>query len=166
MNYKISLLVLLVLLIGFTGAKKKESSSVESIISIYDFENKEELKKYSELNLDRTHPNLLNPKISEKDFEAVRESWTEFHQRIGNYLSEHDFKWEIDDPEIRILHKFYFDSNGGIKSYFFRVMNKNVKREKRLKYAELISEFAKTHKIDFKKEYQFAQCGKTKYLNN
>ncbi len=182
MKFNIYLLVLIAFLISCKGKTEKknnsiestvetfdqeykiESTKIESIIETFDYENKEELNKYSELNLDATHPNLLNPKISEKDYDMVMKSWTDLHQNIGKYLDKNDFEWEIDEPEISVFHKFYFEPNGKIKSYFYRVWNKNVTSNKRKEYAKLISEFAKTHQIDFKKDHQFAQCGKTKYL--
>ncbi|MEM6685162.1 MAG: hypothetical protein AAF617_05140, partial [Bacteroidota bacterium] len=131
----------------------------------YNFDNKQELADFRKLDLDQSHPNLLNPKISASDHTSVRESWTELHQKIGNYLSENNFTWEVEDPSISIVQKIYFEPNGQIKHFFFNILNQNISHEKKQQYSNLILEFSKTHRINYQQDKSFAQCGKTKYVN-
>ena len=144
---------------------KTVSTKEPNLIGIYNFDNKQELADYNELNLDENHPNLLNPQISKSDYNSVIKSWTDLHQKIGIYLSKNNFTWDVNDNTISIFQKIYFEPNGQIKHYFFNVLNQNITNEKKEQFASLISEFAKTHKIDFQLDNNFAQCGKTKYLN-
>ncbi len=130
MKSKIYLFILAGLLMSCNESSTKNNISKVTTTKTYDFDNKTEFNEYSKLNLDKTHPNLLNPKISEKDYQKVKKSWVELHQRIGKYLAKNNFTWEIDNPHISILHKFYFDPNGKIKTYFFRVINSNVTNKK------------------------------------
>jgi hypothetical protein len=145
-----------------TDTIEKEKSK---IITVYNFDNQQELSAYNKLNLDATHPNLLNPNMSNSDYDMVMKSWTDLHQRIGAYLSENKFNWEVKDKSISIVHKIYFKSNGEIENYFFNILNENVTKEKKEQFAKLISTFAKANQIEFKKDEKFAQCGKTKYMN-
>ncbi|MEH6535647.1 MAG: hypothetical protein V7719_04595 [Psychroserpens sp.] len=165
-------LFIILVTLGITSCNEKTESKVEIVknanlipIGIFNFDNKQQLAQYNKLNLDKTHPNLVNPKISKSDYNSVMKSWTDLHQRIGTYLSENRFNWETEDNSINIIHKIYFKPNGEIENYFFNVLTKNVTKEKKERFANLISDFAMDNRIDYKKEGNFAQCGKTKYLN-
>ncbi|WAC01726.1 hypothetical protein N7U66_17775 [Lacinutrix neustonica] len=133
-------------------------------IGVFNYDNKQELSQYNTLHLDATHPNLLNPKISTSDYNLVVKSWSNLHQRIGDFLSKNNFDWEVEDHSIAIVHKIYFSAEGKIKNYFFKVLTENVSEEKKEQFASLILKFSKDNPINFKKEGPFAQCGKTKYL--
>ena len=160
MSAKHLLSILMLCLIGF-----KANSQKQEVIQVFDFNKQPEIVKTKSSELDKDHPNLLNPEISKNETTKVRDSWIKLHQNIGKYLEANGFKWEVDDPEIMILHKFYFEPNGTIKTYFFRVFNEEVSNDQREAYAELITDFAKTHRIAITKDSQFAQCGKSKYVN-
>ena len=144
---------------------KKVDYKKEKLVGTFNYDNKQELTEYRELNLDETHPNLLNPQISTSDYNSVIKSWKDLHQRIGNHLSNKKFTWEVEDSYINIVQKIYFKPNGEIKYIFFNVLNPNVTQEKKEQFAKLISDFANTNRIDFKLDKSFAQCGKIKYTN-
>ena len=154
---------------GISSCKDKAASTMaivenNEVIRVFNFQDKEESSEYKSLNLDESHPNLLDPQIS-SDHDAVIKSWTDLHQRIGAFLSDNDFTWGVEDKTINILQKIYFEPNGKMKYYAFRVFNGNVMKEKQEQFADLIAEFAKTNRIDFQLDKSFAQCGKTKYMN-
>lgn len=158
------------IMIGIISCKEKKESTKQTVdnkieVGVFNFDNKQELSKYNVLNLDETHPNLLNPQISKSDYNSVIKSWTDLHQRIGKYLSENRFDWEVKDSSITIVQKIYFNSDGEIENYFFNVLNKTVTKQKKEQFADLILSFANNNNIDFESERKFAQCGKTKYLN-
>ena len=132
---------------------------------MFNFDNKQELIEYRELALDETHPNLLNPQISTTDYDDFREPWIDQDKRIGNYLSNKKFTWEVEDGNITIIQKIYFRPNGEMKYYFFKVLDPKVTKEKKDLFARLISDFSNTDRIDFKSDKSFAQCGKTMYVN-
>lgn len=172
MNHKTTLtwITLFCLIFGITGCREKAKTNPETVenpktIVVFNFDDKEELAEYMSLNLDETHPNLLNPQISKSDYRSVIESWTGLHQRIGTFLAENNFTWGTRDDTIRIVQKIYFEPNGRIKTYFFNVANKNVTKEKKEQFANLIAAFAKTNRIDYQMDQSFAQCGKTEYVN-
>ncbi len=155
---------------GIYGCKEKTESKTDIVetekkIGVFNFDNKQELAEYNRINLDDTHPNLLNPQISKSDYNVVMESWTDLHQRIGAYLSKNEFNWEVKDSSISIVQKIYFNPNGEIENYFFNVLNENVTKEKKEQFADLISTFAKDNRIDFKRDENYAQCGKINYPN-
>ena len=155
------LMSLIVICIISSEAKSQKLNAIE----VYDVANEPDRAKFIAMELDKNHPNLLNPEISKTEINKVVESWTEMHQDIGKYLKTNGFEWKVDDPEIMILHKFYFQPDGKIKTYFFRIFNEEVSYDQREEYSKLISEFASTHRITITKDFQFAQCGKTKYVN-
>jgi hypothetical protein len=164
-----SMLVILIIAGTYSCKEKNEnktqSDETEKKAKVFNFDNKTELSQFNKLNLDETHPNLLNPQISKTDYNSVVKSWTGLHQNIGKYLSDKKFTWNAKDSTITIIQKFYFNKNGEIENYFFRIKNKEVSKEKKEQFANLISDFSKSNKIDFKKNECFAQCGKAKYLN-
>lgn len=146
--------------------EKTEKADNRKAIGVFNNDNEQQLTEYNKLNLDDTHPNLLNPQISKSDHSLVMKSWTNLHQKIGSHLSENKFNWEVKDSAISVVQKIYFTPQGAIENYFFKVLNKTVRIEKKEEYANLISSFAKNNRIEYKKDSNFAQCGKTKYLNH
>ena len=158
------------IIVGVSSCKEKAESTIEvvenrEVIRVFNFQDKEEFSVYTSLNLDESYPNLLDPQISKSDHITVIESWSDLHQRIGAFLSDNEFTWGVEDKSISILQKIYFEPNGKIEYYFFRVLNENVTNEKLEQFANLIAEFAETNRIDLQMDTSFAQCGKTKYLN-
>ncbi len=169
-NYLLKAIFIISIIIGINSCKGKTKNKVEIVnnkkeIGVFDFDDKQKLSIYNKLNLDETHPNLLNPQISKSDYNSVMKSWIDLHQRIGQYLSENEFTWGVKDNSITIVQKIYFKNNGVIQNYFFKVLNKDVTKEKKEQFANLVSTFAKDNQIEFKRDGDFAQCGKTKYLN-
>lgn len=167
------LLVVLTLLILITGvsscaekAEKKTAATEEKdAVFIVNFDDKEAFGEFRALNLDDTHPNLLIPENSEADHAAVLKSWSDLHQHIGTHLAENDFSWGVEDSSITMLQKIYFKPNGEIKTYFFRIFNENVSEETKAEFAVLLRDFAEDNRIEVQREGDFAQCGKTRYLN-
>ena len=158
-NIKVLAIAVCMALTNYAAGQSKSS------IHVYDFNDKVELSEFSTLKLDDSHPNLLNPEISGDDLETIIDSWSQLHQEIGDYLAENNFEWDVSDPSINIVHKIYFTQSGEIKHYFFRVLNDNVSEATREKYAGLLQSFSESHSIHVTRENPFAQCGKTKYLN-
>lgn len=161
---------ILTIITGISSCKKKIENQSDVIenkkeIRVFNFDNKQQLSDYNKLNLDQTHPNLLNPQIARSDYNSVRKSWTDLHQSIAEYLAKNEFNWGVEDTSIVIVQKIYFNANGEIKDYFFNVLNENVTKEKKEQFANLITAFAKSNKIELNRDKQFAQCGKTKYMS-
>ncbi len=157
-------------LVGISSCKDKEGSKTETVenkepITVFNFDDQRQLSAYTSLDLDASYPNLLNPEISVTDYKTVLKSWTELHQEIDAYLRRNNFSWGVEDESISILQKIYFEPDGDIDYYFFRVLNPRVSPEKKEQFADLLAEFAQSHQIDLKRDQIFAQCGKTKYPN-
>jgi hypothetical protein len=146
--------------------EKKEATEKEQAVVVINFDDKQKLSEFLSLNLDDTHPNMLDPENSKADHSAVMSSWADLHQRIGKHLAEHNFTWGTEDSSITILQKIYFKPNGEIETYFFNVLDKGVPTEKKEQFAELIRDFAANNRIDFQRDHSFAQCGKTRYSND
>lgn len=144
---------------------KQETTPEVVSIDIYNFDDQSQLATYSALDLDATHPNMLNPSNSGEDNEIILQSWTELHQDVASFLSEKNFSWNVPDERITILHKIYFNPDGSIKSYFFRTITNGISKETKDQYANLFSEFANSHTIDYSSSMPFAQCGKSVYPN-
>lgn len=140
-------------------------SQNEETLEVYDFDSEPEILKTRATVLDKTHPNLLNPQISKDEYQSVIESWTKLHNDLAIFLNENDFKWDTDATEVMIFHKFYFDPNGTIHTYGFNMLNEDIDESQRQQYSDLIHEFGKTYNIGLIKDGHFAQCGKTKMLN-
>ncbi|MCP9198775.1 hypothetical protein MKO06_02575 [Gramella sp. GC03-9] len=141
------------------------NSQNKDAIKVYDFDSEPEILKSKAPQLDNAHPNLLNPQISKTEYETVMESWTKLHQEMASFLKAKDFEWETEDEQILIVHKFYFDADGNIHTYVFNLLNEDIDEQQRQTYSNLVSEFAETYSIGLKRDKQFAQCGKTRQMN-
>ena len=162
----------ILIIFGMIGCQDKNEGSPEKIqnseankIKVFNFGNEQELAAYNKLNLDKNHPNLLNPQISKREYNKVLNSCTNLHQRIGKYLSKNKFDWGVKENSITLVQKIYFNSEGKIENYFFKVLDENVTEGKKEQFANLVLNFAEKNKIQFESNGKFAQCGKTKYLN-
>ena len=133
---------------------------------VVSFENKIAFNEMKKLNLDSIYPNLLNPRnVTESEYKSVTKSWSEFHQKMSKYIKEEEFTWEVQDSTIKISNRIYFDKNGNVEYYSFRIQNSNVTSEKRLEYEKLLLKFSEKEKVDLQRDNKFAQCGNIKYRN-
>lgn len=118
------------------------------------------------MNLDSTYTNLLDPRnVTESEYKDVVESWTEFHKNISKFIKEVDFKWNVPDSMITISNRIYFDQNGTIEYYTFKIRNPSVSVEKIEEYEKVLQKFSKEIKLDLKRDEKYAQCGNIKYKN-
>lgn len=125
-----------------------------------------DLKKVKELNLDENHANLLNTRTSSKEEQQeVMSSWKNFHQQVGDILKEEKFSWGIGDSNVTMVNKVYFNKNGNVTYYMFRVINESVSLEKRKEFENIMMNHIDNIRIDLQRDTQFSQCGKVKYQN-
>jgi hypothetical protein len=152
------------LLIG-TGTLQGLFAQAPAAIPVYNMSDEEQLATYGKLDLDATHPNLLSPQLSEDRFEEVLEAWKGIHQQIGNHLKEQEFQWGSEAESISILHKIYFQADGQISHYGFRIMNPDVSDQAQQEFGRLLATFLPQQTIEIERASTFAQCGKTRYPN-
>lgn len=132
---------------------------------IYNAGNASEIADYVQLALDETHPNLLDPRVARDDQKNVIASWTDLHQRIGQYLADNNFSWGTMAESISMYQKIYFNANGQITHYLFNIRNPDIPMEKKEEFGEYLARFAAENSISYAWTAQFAQCGKIRYDN-
>ena len=162
MKFKLVLLLCIPLLFSC----KTDDTSSNAEIVIYDGAIPEQIKLYGSLELDKTHPNLIDPRNSQEDNEAVTKSWLNLNQGLGKFLADNNFEWHTTSEKIQIWHKFYFHKNGQLKYYYFKVYDNQIDKNNRDKYRQLVTEFAKSYQLPLQRDSQFAQCGRGVFLNN
>jgi len=167
MRIKNSIWILIV--IGLISCKQKSTEKETEVIKepkIVSGNNEMAYNEIKKMNLDSTYTNLLDPRnVSESEYKIVAESWSEFHKKVSKFIKEENFKWEVPDSTITIFNRIYFDKNGTIDYYTFKIKNPSVSAEKRAEYEKVLQKFSKEVKLDLKRSEQYALCGKTKYLN-
>ncbi len=133
---------------------------------VINFDNKTEFNDYQKLNLDSLYPNLLDPsKSSEKEYKAVIKSWSEFHQKVSSFMKNESFTWSVEDSTISIVNKIYFNKNGMVDYFFFRILNPSISDSKKTEFESVLQKFSRSVIMDLTRDSKYAQCGKTKYLN-
>jgi hypothetical protein len=159
----------ILLIIGIVSCKQKPTEkATESIIEtkVVNADDKIAFTEYRELNLDSSYTNLLDPRnVTESEYKDVKASWSEFHKKVSKFIKEENFKWEVPDSTISIVNRIYFDKNGTIDYYAFKILNPSIPAEKRIEFEKILKKFSKEIKLELKRNEQYAQCGKTKYLN-
>lgn len=154
---KIGLFLIGVLLLASCGKKEAKVVNIQNVAAFTAFKK---------LNLDETHRNLLNSKhTTPETYKEVLASWKSFHQQIGKLMETHDFSWGSSDETIALVNKVYFEKNGKVKYYAFRVLNKTVTQEKKEVFQNLIAANIEQLTIPLQRTTVFAQCGKIKYRN-
>lgn len=162
--------ILCILWISFFISCKNKPSNEAALAPkqpiVISFNNKAVFNKFKTLNLDSTYTNLLDPRnVSPSEYQEVTAAWSDFHNKVNNYLYEIDFKWEVTDSAITVFNKIYFDKNGAVDYYAFKVLNPGVSEEKQIEFEKILKQFSKEKTLNLKRDNQFAQCGKTKYIN-
>lgn len=151
--------------INSDNANNSLDITTETEAMIYNVDNGKNSVDFNKLELDKSHPNLLDPKNPNSKNDSIRNSWIKLHQNVVRYLSDHNFSWNTDNKRIKSFQKIYFDSNGKITHYYFKIINEDVSEDTKEEFAKLLAEFSKNFMIDIQKEHPFAQCGSTAYQN-
>ena len=164
---KLSKSILFFLIIGFISCKqtpkKIEAIKEPKVVSGNNNAAYNALKK---MNLDSTYTNLLDPRnVTTDEYKIVAKSWSEFHKKLSHFIKEENFKWEVSDSTITIMNRIYFDKNGTIDYYTFKIKNSSVTDEKIVEYEKVLQKFSGNVKLDLKRDEKYAQCGKIKYKN-
>lgn len=159
----------ILLIFGFISCKQKSSVKETELIKqpkVVNFDNELAFTEFRALNLDSSYTNLLDPRnVTESEYKAVKASWSEFHKQVSKFIKEENFNWEVPDSTISIVNRIYFDKNGTIDYYAFKILNPSIPAEKRSEFENVLKKFSKEIKLNLKRDEQYAQCGKTKYLN-
>ena len=156
-TFKVIIVLLLVNTISIAQAQSQHAPQ------IFNAAIKEDLAAYKSLNLDDTHPNLLDPAIAKSDHQKVIASWTDLHKSIGEFLGQQNFSWDNEGKSVSIWQKIYFNPNGKVTHYFYHISNPEISAEKKKEFGKLVSDYVSGFGIAITRPEQFAQCGKTKY---
>jgi len=133
---------------------------------VFSANNSDELSAYGELKLDSIYPNLLDPTVSGDSITSVMNSWMLLHQAISTQLDRNSFSWQSQDSIIEILHKIYFNEDGQIDYYLFRVFNESVNDSIVSAFSVEIDSFTNNFIMQLDMDRNYAQCGKTSYMNH
>ncbi|MDA9056462.1 hypothetical protein N9K49_01270 [Flavobacteriaceae bacterium] len=160
---KLSNKILILIIIGFISCKKTVVIKEPKVVSGNDKTAYNALKK---MNLDSTYTNLLDPRnVTADEYKLVAASWSGFHKKLSHFIKEENFKWEVPDSTITIMNRIYFDKNGTIDYYTFKIKNSSVTDEKIVEYKKVLQKFSENVKLDLKRTKNYAQCGKITYKN-
>ena len=85
------------------------------------------------------------------------------NQNIGQYLVENNFNWDTEATNVKVWHKFYFDKDGNITSYYFNVLDENISQETREAYRDAVSTIIGEQSVNIQKDSAFAQCGSMRF---
>lgn len=164
---KLSNSILILLIIGFISCKQTSKETVIIIEpKVVSGNDKTAYNALKIMNLDSTYTNLLDPKnVTEDEYQIVSKSWSEFHKELSQFIKNENFKWEVPDSTITIMNRIYFDKNGTIDYYTFKIKNSSVTDEKIVEYEKVLQKFSRDVKLDLKRTENYAQCGKIKYTN-
>ncbi len=151
--------VLLLLLNTLTSAQAQSQKAPQ----VFNAALKEDVVSYKRLNLDDTHPNLLDPSIAKEDHQKFIASWTDLHKSIGDYLEQENFSWGNESKSVSIWQKIYFNPNGKVTHYFYNINDPKISLEKKAEFGRLVSDYVSGFGLSITRPEQFAQCGKTRY---
>ncbi|MCF6352855.1 MAG: hypothetical protein L3J06_07580 [Cyclobacteriaceae bacterium] len=133
---------------------------------VINFDNKTDFNDYRKLNLDSLYPNLLDPGNStQEQHKKVIQSWSEFHQQVSKFMKDENFTWDSPDSTISIVNKIYFNKNGTIDYFVFRILNPSIPDSKKIEFETVLQKFSKSIIMNLSRDSSYAQCGKTKHIN-
>jgi len=163
---KLSNRIIILLIIGFISCKQTPKEIDIKGPKVVSGNNKTAYNVLKKMNLDSTYTNLLDPRnVTADEYKLVAASWAKFHKNLSHFIKEEKFKWEVSDSTITIMNRIYFDKNGTIDYYTFKIKNPSVTDEKIVEYKRVLQKFSKNVKLDLNRDENYAQCGKIKYKN-
>lgn len=98
---------------------------------------------------------------SAKEQDDLIKAYTNFLQELGNYLSDHNYKWE---RPTKCKNRIYFNKDGAVDYYLFDFKTE-ISNEKLSQFKELFIAFAATHKISITASVGFAQCSPVTFMD-
>lgn len=137
----------------------EESIAMAENVGVYDV-LKDPAYAEQVKQLDLKCPNLNDPRIPLEDKEVAMEAWVALNQNIGQHLLTKEFDWGTTSETVKIWHRFYFNKDGSINSYYYNIMDKSINEDTREAYGKRVSEIIQEHRIGFELDSAFAQCGK------
>lgn len=143
-----------------------QNSTPELDHKVISFSDSVAFADFQDAELDNYYPDLMRPENQNGDAEEIIKAWSSIHQKIFTFLNQEGFEWESDDPRIQIVNRIYFNPDGTVKHYFFRVLNNSVNQEKRMEFRSILEKYFDELKIDLIQSSIFAQCGKSSYPNS
>ncbi|MFN1834665.1 hypothetical protein AB2B38_005330 [Balneola sp. MJW-20] len=166
MSFKRTSLLTLIglILLSFPCVAQNQVPEIDHKVTSYS--DAESWEDYKKADLDQYYPDLMSPENRKENFEEVYRSWGEFHQKVYSILKKEGFTWGSDDPQIYVLNKIYFNPEGEVQHYFFRILNDSVSMEKRKKFKAILESNFGELKISYSQTEVFAQCGKSAFPNS
>ena len=148
---------------GLSFAQPAEPVDKPKIVNI---DNTQSFVSFATLKLDDEYVDLLDSRnSSEEEFRKVYSSWADFHQQVAGFVKEKDFKWEVEDSIISVISKIYFNKEGKVEYYGFKILNSSVSDEKKEEFANILEQFSSNVDLTLNRDDKFSQCGKIKYIN-
>jgi hypothetical protein len=116
-----------ILILAISCQNAKENKKPFVINSILNPELKSEFQKK---DLKTLYPKLLTPQNfdAERDTVLVRKITT-FQNELVNGLESEKLHWNVEESEISILTRIYFDSIGRIEYFDFKIDNDNINKQ-------------------------------------
>ncbi len=155
--------ILIFILLVFNGCQQKTIKRSSIIVSSSDSIHYNKIKK---MNLDSAYSDLLNRKnLIDSERTIVYKAWSEFHKKLSKYVKQVKFDWEVPDSTITIFNRVYFDKNGYVDYYKFKIKNSSISTKKIKEYEKILQKFCKKEKLDIERPEKFAQCGTIIFQN-
>ena len=154
------------ILISCKGETGEDSTVDMDGRKVFSANNSDELSAYGKMELDSIYPNLLDPTVSGDSIEYVMNSWMLLHQAISTQLDRNAFTWQSQDSIIEILHKVYFNKDGQIDYYLFKIFNESVNDSIVSAFSVELDSFTNNYVMQLDMDRNYAQCGKTSYMNH
>jgi hypothetical protein len=143
-------------------ANMQASSHKPVVLSVQEAEKSgrlDSLHKQQKL-LDSLYESAVHVDLSKSVFktdtekQVMGEAYERFLQEFGDYLHKNKFHWQ---RPTRFWHRFYFARDGSVDYYIYNSAEFSL--TKAVRYKELFTSFAATHKIAVTAPTGFAQCG-------
>lgn len=166
MKTKITFLLLFIFGLFVCNGQESTYSNKENQPQVINRDNLDAVKKFREMDLDSFYDDLLNPNnVSEAERKEVVKSWSDFHKKIIAYLKESNFDWNSDEESIRINNRIYFEKDGSVNYYVYKIENSTISEQTKQEFHSVLERFVSENKINFTKDKVFAQCGMVEYTN-
>jgi hypothetical protein len=144
------------LILAFSCQNVKENNNPIIINEILNPELDVEFRKK---DLKTLYPKLLTPQNfnAERDTVLVRKINT-FQDELVSGLKSEKINWNVDESEIPILTRIYFDSIGRIEYFAFKVNNDKVSLQAIEKFSRLLEKNINDLNLGIKRETKYNYC--------
>jgi len=153
-------------IIGIPACKSQTNEASANLPVVIAANDSIAYGNFKRKNIKKAYGNILDSQNhTQKEYDSLVSKWTVFLKKISVFMKERNFKWDVPDSVIKVRNQIYFDKDGKVDYYTFKILTPGVSPQKQEEFSRILREFSKQTKLNIIKNTKYKQCGTSLFLN-